>query len=97
MKTLVWSLTGVAVGLWSLLAWIMHGLVGVAGGLIASNADVLPVDPLLVECASWVASAGTDIGEWLVIAVWALVSLVLVGLGYVATRLVPKLSSRATA
>jgi hypothetical protein len=97
MKTLVWSLTGVAVGLWSLLAWIMHGLVGVAGGLIASNADILPVDPLLVEWASWVASAGTDIGEWLVIAVWALVSLVLVGLGYVATRLVPKLSSRATA
>lgn len=97
MKTLVWSLTAIVLGLWSLLAWITHGLVGVAGGLIASNADILPADPLLIEWASWLASAGTGIGEWLVVALWALVSLVLVALGFVATRLVPKLRSRATA
>ena len=97
MKTLVWSFTILALALWSLVAWITHGLVGVAGGLIAGNADILPADPLLVEWASWLASAGTGIGEWLVVAVWGFVSLVLVALGFVATKLVPKLTSRATA
>ena len=96
MKTLVWVLTGLALALWSLVAWVTHGLVGVAGGLVASHADIIPADPLLIEWASWLASAGTGIGEWLVIAVWGFVSLVLLALGYVATRLVPRLSPRAT-
>lgn len=97
MKTLVWVLTGLAIALWSLVAWVTHGLVGVAGGMIASNADILPADPLLIEWTSWLASLGTGIGEWLVVAVWGFVSLVLLALGYVATKLVPRLTSRATA
>ena len=97
MKTLVWVLTGLAIALWSLVAWVTHGLVGVAGGMIASNADLLPADPLLIEWTSWLASLGTGIGEWLVVAVWGFVSLVLLALGYVATKLVPRLTSRATA
>ena len=97
MKTLVWSFTILALALWSLVAWITHGLVGVAGGLIAGNADILPADPLLVEWASWLASAGTGIGEWLVVTVWGFVSLVLLALGFVATKLAPRLTSRATA
>ena len=44
------------------------------------------------------AGAGTGVGEWLVVAVWGLVSLVLVALGFVITKLLPKLSpQRATA
>ena len=64
----------------------------VAGGLVSSNADIIPADPLLIEWASWLASAGTGVGEWLVVAVWGLVSLVLVALGFVITKLLPKLS-----
>ncbi|MCA3562408.1 MAG: hypothetical protein IOC82_15405 [Aestuariivirga sp.] len=97
MKTLVWILTAAVVALWSLAAWIVHGLLGVAGGLAASNADIIPADPRLVEWASWLASAGTGIGEWLVVAVWGFVSLVLVALGFVATKLLQLLSERATA
>ena len=97
MKTLIWIVTAGVVGLWSLVAWITHGLVGVAGGLVAGNADIIPADPQLVEWASWLASAGTGVGEWLVVAVWGLVSLVLLALGFVATKLLPRLSSRATA
>jgi hypothetical protein len=97
MKTLVWTLTGLVLALWTLVAWITHGLVGVAGGLIAGNADILPADPLLIEWAAWLASAGTGVGEWLVVAVWGFVSLVLVALGFVATKLVPRLTSRAMA
>lgn len=90
MKTLIWIVTAGVVGLWSLVAWITHGLVGVAGHLVASNADLIPADPLLVEWASWLAASGTGVGEWLVIVVWAFVSLVLLALGFVATRLVPR-------
>jgi hypothetical protein len=90
MKTLIWILTATVIGLWSLLAWITHGLVGVAGSLVSSNADLLPADPLLVEWASWLASAGTGVGEWLVILLWGFVSLVLLALGFVLTKLVPR-------
>lgn len=90
MKNLIWFATAGVIGLWSLVAWITHGLVSVAGNLVANNADLLPADPLLVEWASWLASAGTGVGEWLVVAVWALVSLVLLALGFIATRLVPR-------
>jgi hypothetical protein len=93
MKTLIWIVTGVVVGLWSLLAWITHGLVGVAGNLVANNADIIPADPLLVEWASWLASAGTGVGEWLVVAVWALVSLVMLAAGFVLTKLVPRFNT----
>ena len=91
MKNLIWIATAIVVGLWSLLAWITHGLVSVAGNLVANNADLIPADPLLIEWASWLASAGTGVGEWLVVAVWALVSMVLLAVGFVATRLVPRL------
>ena len=97
MKTLVWILTAAVVALWSLVAWITHGLVGAAGGLVASNADMIPADPMLIEWASWLAAAGTGVGEWLVVAVWGFVTLVLVALGFVAAKLLPQLSSRARA
>jgi hypothetical protein len=90
MKTLIWIATAIVLGLWSLLAWITHGLVSVAGNLVASNADLLPADPLLIEWASWLASAGTGVGEWLVVALWAVVSAVVLALGFVATKLVPR-------
>lgn len=93
MKALIWIVTWGTVALWSLLAWVTHGLVSVAGNLVAANADMIPADPLMVEWASWLASAGTGIGEWLVVAVWALVSAVLLALGFAATRLVPRLKA----
>ena len=94
MKTLVWTLTAAALLLWSLVAWVTHGLVGVAGSLVAGNVDLLPADPLLTEWAWWFASVGTGLGEWLVVAVWAVVSLGLVALAFVATRLLPRLAPK---
>jgi hypothetical protein len=94
MKTVIWIITAAVIGLWSLVAWFAHGLVGVAGGLIAANADIVPADPLLVEWASWLASAGTGIGEWLVVIVWAIVSALLFVAGFAVTRLLPRFSSR---
>ena len=58
---------------------------------------MIPADPLLIEWASWLASAGTGVGEWLVVALWGFVSLVLLALGFVGSKLVPRLTARATA
>ena len=91
MRTLIWTITWVVIALWSGLAWIAHGLVGVGGNLVANNADVIPADPLLIEWASWLAASGTGIGEWLIVALWAVVSAILIALGFVATQLLPRL------
>ena len=44
MKNLIWILTAAIIGLWSLLAWITHGLVSVAGNLVANNADRVTIN-----------------------------------------------------
>lgn len=86
MRTLIWCGTLLVTGLWSLLAWALHGMVGLAGSALESGAGLIPLDPLLGDWAEWIASAGTGIGEWLVVALWAIGALVLLVLGFVATR-----------
>ncbi len=93
MKVLIWIATWAAVGIWSLLAWTVHLVINLAGNTASSNADILPVDPETIELVSWLAALGTSVGEWIVIAIWAIVSLVLLGLGYVGARLVGRRSA----
>jgi hypothetical protein len=93
MRTLIWGVTAIVIGLWSLVAWAAHALLGVGGQLAATNADLIPADPLAIEWISWLANSGTGLGEWLIVAVWAFVSLVIFALGFVATRLVPRFTS----
>lgn len=87
MKTLIWIVTWTAIAIWSAFSWLAHGLIGISGHLIAGNADIIPADPLFIEWASWLATVGTGVGEWLVIAVWAFVSLVIFAFGYLAVRI----------
>lgn len=93
MRTIVWAVTALILLLWSGLAWITYELLGVGGNLVATNADIVPVDPILVEWASWLANAGTGVGEWLVIVLWLIVSAVIVAIGFVVTRFLPRLST----
>lgn len=90
MKTLIWSLVALLVLLWSALAWAVHVLLGASGAVISGNADLLPVPPEMVELTSWLASAGAGVGEWLIIALWAIVSAVILASGFVLTRLTPR-------
>ena len=90
MRTLVWIITATAIAIWSAIAWLAHMLIGASGNLMATNADILPLGAEAVELASWLASFGTSVGEWLVVALWAIVALVFYGTGYVVTRLVPR-------
>jgi hypothetical protein len=88
MKKLIWFGTIATLAVWSGISWALHSLVGVAGNLASSNADILPVPPEAVEWTSWLALLGTNLGEWLVIGLWAAVSLVIVGLGFMGGKLV---------
>ncbi len=93
MRTIVWAVTALMLLLWSGLAWVTYELLGVGGNLVATNADIVPVDPILVEWASWLANAGTGVGEWLVIVLWLIVSAVILAIGFVVTRFLPRLST----
>jgi hypothetical protein len=89
MRKLIWFLTIAVVVVWSGLAWLVHAAIGVGGNLAASNADIVPLDPETVEWISWLASFGTGVGEWLVLAVWAVVAAVVLAIGAIFARLLP--------
>jgi hypothetical protein len=89
MRKLIWVLTIAAVAVWSGIAWLVHAAIGVGGNLAASNADAVPLDPEAIEWISWLATAGTGLGEWLVIAVWAVVSALIFLVGAIAARFLP--------
>ncbi|MFO1122753.1 MAG: hypothetical protein U1F47_10590 [Hyphomicrobiales bacterium] len=97
MRNLVWIATAAVIALWSGAAWLLHAAIGLGGSLAATHADLIPATPELVEWASWLALFGTGVGEWLVIAIWAVVSATLLTLGFVATRLMPRLTRGVTA
>ena len=89
MKTLIWFGTAVLVGLWSLVAWAAYALVGASGTILSTNADIIPVDPELIEWASWLAVLGADIGSWLVIAIWGVVTAVMLAAAFIVTKILP--------
>lgn len=93
MKTLIWLATAALAAVWSLICWGAHVLIGYGGSLAARNADIVPyAPPELIELASWLAVAGTHVGEWLVVAVWAIGMAILLGLAAVGRRLLGRRS-----
>jgi hypothetical protein len=92
MSKLLWLFVGVAIAIWSGLAWIAYGVVGWGGQVASSNADIVTAHPETVEWLSWLAMFGSGVGEWLVIGLWALGTLIALAIGFVGTRLFPKLS-----
>lgn len=93
MRTLVWIVTAVLIALWSAAAWLLHAVIGLGGSLASGNADLLPADPEIIEWVSWLAWTGAWAGEWLVIGVWAVVTLIIAGLGFAGARLAPRLAA----
>jgi hypothetical protein len=87
MKTLIWIVTAAIAATWSLLCWGAHALIGYGGTLAATNADIVPyLPPEMIELASWLAVIGTNVGEWLVVAVWAVGVIVVLALGGIFAR-----------
>jgi hypothetical protein len=76
-KTLVWMLGGLLLLLWSGVMWTAHWLIGIGGGLVARNADKVPGTPEWVEWLSGAARLFTGFGEWAVVGIWLVVSLII--------------------
>jgi len=77
MKRLLWILAWIAVAVWSLFAWGAYGLLDFFGGLAARNADIVTGHPEAVEWLSWALMTLRSLGLGAIVAVWGLVSLVI--------------------
>ena len=95
MKKLVWGVVGAGLLLWSALAWVIYSLLGWAGSFASSNADVLTPHPETVEWVSWLAMFGSDVGGWIVAAIWGFGVVFALIFGFAGTRLFPQLSQFA--
>lgn len=89
MRKLIGAVTIAVIAIWSLMAWIIYELIGFGGNVAASNADIFPADPEAVEWLSWLAQFGASLGEWAVIAVWAIVAAIIALIGYIAAQVMP--------
>jgi hypothetical protein len=96
MKSIIWIVTAGIIAVWSLLCWAAHEIVGLGGGLAAGNTDIVPMlPPEMIELLSWLAVVGTNVGEWLIIAIWAIVSAAVALVGAIAARLLGRRGSQA--
>jgi hypothetical protein len=69
MRTLVLIVAALVLGIWSLFAWAVYSLLGFAGGLAESNAEILPIPPELI---AWTVALLGGMGGLAVWIVWGL-------------------------
>jgi hypothetical protein len=77
MKRFLWILAWIAAAVWSLFAWGAYGLLDFFGGVAARNADIVTGHPETVEWLSWALMTLRSLGLGAIVAVWGVVSLVI--------------------
>jgi hypothetical protein len=92
MRKIMWPVAWLAIAVWSGFAWLVYSLVDWGGQIASSNADAVTTHPETVEWLSWLATFGSGVGEWLVIGVWAVGTLLVLAIGFAGSRLFPKLA-----
>jgi len=90
MRLILWPIALSVLALWSLLAWVGHGLVPVVGGWLTSAPQSLGLE---LDAAAGSSSAAAinwvvTIGEWVILAVWALGALLIFAAPVVVRRAV---------
>ncbi len=93
MKLAIWIVAIAAIVVWSLVAWAGHGLLNWSSNWAAANADHVSSVPEIVEWLSWALRSVGNASEIIVVIVWALGSILIIGLAGIASRF---LSSRKT-
>lgn len=86
MRLAIWIFATVAVAFWSLVAWAGHGLLDWTSDWAAANADQVSSVPETVEWLSWAVRSIGNASEIIVVIVWALVSILIMGLAGIADR-----------
>jgi hypothetical protein len=87
VSRLVWALAWIAVAIWSLVAWGTYGLVELFGDVAVRNADVVTGHPETVEFLAWALATLRSLGLVAVVVVWGLVSLLILGVAALVSRL----------
>lgn len=86
MRFLLWAAILIGLSVWTLLAWIGHGLVPVAADVVAATPAWLGVDASAAALVSGAIEALVPFAEWTIILIWALGALLLLGAPIVIGR-----------
>lgn len=86
MRALSWVLLLVSLVVWSLLALGANGLVEWAGDLMLPHADIFTGHPETVAWIGWAIALASDLGGWLIAAVWGLGVLALLAVFWLLPR-----------
>jgi hypothetical protein len=90
VRKLIWGFTWFLVIGWTLVAWVGHGLVGLVTGFVGAGSAELTgfqVDPASLP---GLAELTRDLGEFAIIAVWALGAFGLLAIGWLLSLFFPK-------
>lgn len=86
MRLAIWMLAFAAIAVWSLTAWVGHGLLDWTSDWAAANADKVSSVPEIVEWLSWGLRSLGNASEIIVLIVWALGSILIIGAAGLASR-----------
>lgn len=86
MQLGIWMLAFVAIAVWSLVAWIGHGLLDWTTDWAADNADKVSSVPQIVEWLSWGLRGLGNASEIIVLIVWAVGSILIIAAAGLANR-----------
>lgn len=94
MRMFIWIAAGGAIAVWSLLAWAGHALLDWTSEWAAANADAVSSVPAIVETISWGFRSLGNASEIIVVIVWALGSILIVGVAGLANRFLTRPNAR---
>ncbi len=86
MQLGIWMIAFVAIAVWSLIAWVGHGLLDWTTDWAADNADKVSSVPEIVEWLSWSLRSLGNASEFIVVIVWALGSILIIGAAGLSSR-----------
>ncbi|MBK1865469.1 hypothetical protein [Taklimakanibacter albus] len=87
MKSIVWVIAWVCVGLWSAVMALGYWLLNALTGFAANNADKVGGDAETVELVNWLALFLQNVGEVAAVIIWAIVSLLILAIAWVIGKL----------
>ena len=86
MRSLVWIIAWLCVGLWTAIAAVGYWLINALTGFAANNADKMGGDAETAEFINWLALLLQSIGETAAVILWAVIALAILGIAWVITR-----------
>lgn len=78
MTKLVWALAIIAVAIWTLLSVGGYALLDVSAEWMTQNADVVSNHPDITGWLAWGLDLVRDVGVFVVVGVWAFVSITII-------------------